>query len=121
MVDDVVAMGRAGPRLGNRRGVDVADPKGFEIRHQILGIAEGEAAMELQPIGGAERDLDGGRAAHAWAERRRASSTIDAVRRNSEPSMIFSMVRLRRRRQLGCPSIVPGRFACSVSPTTSSS
>src|SRR5271169_1702842 len=112
---------RAGPGLGNRRGVNVADPEGFEIRHQMLGIAETEAAVELKPISGAEGGLDCGRAVHAWAERRRASSTIDAVRRNFEPSMIFSMVRLRRRRQLGCPSIVPGRFACSLSPTTSSS
>ena len=38
-VDHVVAVGRAGPRHGERRGVEVADPERGEIRHDPARVA----------------------------------------------------------------------------------
>ena len=50
VVGDVVAVGRARPRLLDRRGVDVADPELGQIRQDRFGIREGEALVELQPV-----------------------------------------------------------------------
>ena len=54
VVDDVVAVRRAGPRLHQRRGVKVADAEPGEIRHQRRGVAKREVLVELQSVGGAD-------------------------------------------------------------------
>src|SRR5215472_14644409 len=51
VVDDVIAMDRAWASRHDRRSVDMADPELGQIRDQLGGIVEREAAMELQPIG----------------------------------------------------------------------
>jgi len=58
---------------------------------------------------------------HPRAARRRPSAIDAATRRKSVPYKISSRSRDRRRRQFGCASVVPGRFACSPSASTSSS
>ena len=55
VVDDVVAVGRARPRLLQGRGVDVADPEPRQVGHDRLRVREGEVLVELQPVGGAGR------------------------------------------------------------------
>jgi hypothetical protein len=55
MVDDVVAVGGAGPRLVDRRGVEMADPEPREIRNDLRRVVEGEVLVELEPVGGARR------------------------------------------------------------------
>ena len=107
-VDHVVAVLRARPRRGDGRGVEVADAEPREVRHQGLGIGEGEAAMELQ----AQR---GARGHRRW---RRMISTRWRTAGASNSSRAGGS---RRRRQLGCSSIVPGRLGCSASPNRSSS
>ena len=54
-IDHVVAVRAAGPRLEERRGVDVADAEAREVRHQRFGVGEAELAAELQPVGGDRR------------------------------------------------------------------
>src|SRR5476649_1135094 len=48
---DVVAVPRAFPRRGNRRGIEMAHAELGEVRHQRFGIGEGEAFVELQALG----------------------------------------------------------------------
>ena len=57
MVHDVVAVGRAGPRLLERRGVDVADPERGEIRDDPFRVGEGEVLVELQAVGRPRRGI----------------------------------------------------------------
>src|SRR6516165_5844297 len=121
VIDDVVTMGRTWARLHDRRGVDVTYPEVGKVRHQVNGVAKGKLAIKLKAISGADRCETFGQPVHPGTERRRASSINDATRRSSPPSMISSTLRDKRRRQFGCASVVPGRFACSVSETTSSS
>ena len=107
-VDHVVAVLRARPRRGDRRGVEMADAQPREIGHQGRGIGEGEAAMELQ----AQR---GARGHRRW--RRMTSMRLRTAGASNNSRAGGS----RRRRQLGCSSIVPGRLGCSTSPSRSSS
>jgi len=58
---------------------------------------------------------------HPLAELRRPSWINAAIRGKSAPESSSSSERDMRRRQFGCASVVPGRFACSPSATTSSS
>ena len=51
VVDDVVAMGRARPRCLDRRGIDMADAELGQIGQDRDRVVEGEAGMELQPVG----------------------------------------------------------------------
>ena len=53
MVDDVVAVGAAGPRLQIGRGVDVADPEPREIRGEPRRIRKAKPLVKLQTVGGA--------------------------------------------------------------------
>ena len=52
-VDDVVAVGRARPRRGQRRGVEMADAEPGEVGHDLARRREAEARVELQAVGGA--------------------------------------------------------------------
>jgi len=51
VVDDVVAVRAARPRLEERRCVEMADPQPREIRHQLDRIGEAELGVELEAIG----------------------------------------------------------------------
>src|SRR6266478_2040331 len=90
VIDDVVAMRRAGTRLHDRRRVDMADAKRRKVRHQLRGVAEGEPAMELQSISGADRSEHVGQTAHSFDLRRRASSISAATWPSSLPGAISS-------------------------------
>ena len=57
-VGDVVAVGAAGARREDRRGVDVADAEVGEVGRERGRVGEAEGRGELQPVGGAE--------AHGW-------------------------------------------------------
>ena len=111
VIDDVVAVRRARTRLHDRRGIDMADAKRRKVRHELRGVAKGEPAMELQAIGGADRREIVGQPAHSVDLRKRASSISAATRPSSVPAPISSKVLDKRRRQLGCASMVPGKFA----------
>ncbi len=50
---DVVAVHAAGAGAMDRRAVDVADAEPREVGHDARGIVESEAAVQLQPVGGA--------------------------------------------------------------------
>ena len=65
VIDDVVAMSRAGARFHQRRGIDVADAEPREIGNQRGGVAEGEALVKLQPVGCADRGKGGCAVAHS--------------------------------------------------------
>src|SRR5438270_13262229 len=54
VIDDVVAMRRSRPRFHQWRRVDVADPELRKIGDERGGIAEREALVKLQPVGGAD-------------------------------------------------------------------
>ncbi len=62
VIDDVVAVRRARPRLQERRGVEVADAEFFEIGHERGGVVEAEILGELQPVGRARHGGDHGAA-----------------------------------------------------------
>ena len=83
-------------------------PRRAQIRHEAFGIRKGEALVELQPHGGARRHRALAQGLEPPPRRRGAASNSDAGLAS-------------RRRQFGCSSIVPGRFGCSVTPSTSSS
>ena len=51
VVDDVVAVGASRSRTQDRRQIAVAHPERGEIGHQRQRVVEGEAAMELEPVG----------------------------------------------------------------------
>ena len=59
VVEDVVAVHRAGRRGQDRGEVDVADAQGGQVGHGRGRIVEGEAAVQLQPVGGRERGGEG--------------------------------------------------------------
>ena len=80
-------------------------PSAREVGHQRLGIGEGEALMELQPQRGARRHV-GVCADDAGASALPAAGCAASRRAG----------RRKRRRQLGCSSIVPGRLGCSATP-----
>ncbi len=74
VVDDVVAVHRARPRLVDRRGVDVADAELGEIRDDLGRVVEGEVLVELQPVGRPRRrrgETRGARARPALLRRER--------------------------------------------------
>ena len=50
-VGDVVAVRAPGNRLQIRRRVAIADAEGVEIVDDVVGVAEGEAPVQLQTIG----------------------------------------------------------------------
>ncbi|MNH03433.1 hypothetical protein D3C79_626960 [compost metagenome] len=115
-VDHVVAVARAGAGLEDRRGVQVADAQLGEIRHQRYCLVEGEVTVKLQAQCRGQR-LHRSRSqacSRAWASssRRRAASSS---------SSSSATGRAKRRRQLGWPSVVPGRFGCWSQPSRSSS
>ena len=51
MVDDVVAVGAARPRLQIRRRIDMADAEPAQIGRERRGVREAEASVKLQAIG----------------------------------------------------------------------
>ena len=111
VVDDVVAVRRAGARLHDRRRIDVADPESGEVRHQGSGVAKREPAMELQAIGGADRGeavrssrSSGGRAPPRLLDQRCDPAQLAAA--DDAPRACTD----KRRRQLGCASVVPGQI-----------
>jgi hypothetical protein len=59
VIDDVVTMRRAGPRLHQRRRIKMADAEPGQVRHQRGGVLEGEVLVELQAIGGADFGMRG--------------------------------------------------------------
>ena len=52
VVDDVVAVRAAGPRLEEGRGVEMRDAELLEVGRQRGGVVEAEGLGELQPVGG---------------------------------------------------------------------
>jgi hypothetical protein len=64
-IGDVVAVGAAGGGLEQWGSVEVTDSEGVEVWDEGAGMLEGEAAMELEAVGGAERRH--GQAAARWA------------------------------------------------------
>src|SRR5262245_18980618 len=121
VVNDVVAVRRTRARLHYRRGIDMADAKSRQIGYEPDGVTERELPVELQAIGSADGREAIGPLGHQAAERARASSITAATRCSVPSSTMSSSVRDKCRRQLGCASIVPGKFACSASEITSSS
>jgi len=93
VIDDVVAVGRPGPRLQEGRGVDVADAEIGEVVDERAGIGEGEGAIELEAICRPRRR------AHGLFL---ASSSARASAARSASCMISSSARVSFRRQLGC-------------------
>ena len=65
MIDDVVAVHRARPRLVDGRCIHMADAEAREVRRDGGGIVEGELLLELEPVGGARRR--GGKSFYALA------------------------------------------------------
>jgi hypothetical protein len=64
---DVVAVHAAGAGAVDRRAVDVADAQPREVGHDAGGVVEAEAAVQLQPVGGARQAGAGRRAGRfAW-------------------------------------------------------
>jgi hypothetical protein len=53
MIDDVVAVGAAGPSLEVGRQVGVADAQCLQVRRHVRHLFEAEAVMQLQAVGGA--------------------------------------------------------------------
>src|SRR5205085_5941253 len=125
VIDDVVAMRRAGPRLHQWRRVDVTDPEPGQIGHERGSVAKREALMELQPVGGADDWRSGLAVAHSDvvldAACRRAATSRSASRVMAAPATISSIRDASRLCQFGWLSLVPGKLACSLSPMTSSS
>lgn len=123
VVDDVVAVLAARPRLQERRGIDVAYPKRRQIRHDLARLREGESRAELQPIGGARNRIetrDGHGCHRRWrGGRSRLSASARPATRGS--AKIAPVVSGSRRRQFGCSSTVPGTLICSMRPSASSS
>ena len=64
VIDDVVAVRRAGPRLHQRRRIQMTDAEPGEIRDERLGVAEREPLVELQPVGCPNSDRFCARLAH---------------------------------------------------------
>src|SRR5207237_805547 len=56
VIDHVVAVRAARAGAEVRRAIDVADAEGGQVRNERRRIAEGEARVELQPIGGTGND-----------------------------------------------------------------
>ena len=106
-IDHVIAMHRARTRSRDGRRVDMTDAQPHEIRHQPLGVREGEALVELEA---------GRSRAEPSALPQSLEARTHAAARSKSSADGFS----KRRRQFGCSSIVPGRFGCSVRPSTSS-
>ncbi len=52
MIDDVVAVLRAGRGLQNRAGIEIGDPQVGEIARNVRRGVEGEILVQLHPIGG---------------------------------------------------------------------
>ncbi len=71
VVDDVVAVGRAGGGLQDGGQVDVADAEGVQVVDPGRDVGEALAGAELQPVGGGRGDL---RAASGHPVRRRTTS-----------------------------------------------
>ncbi|MNZ80823.1 hypothetical protein D3C78_994720 [compost metagenome] len=115
-VDHVVAMQRTRPRTEQRRSVQVADAQPGEVGHQRQRVIEGEAGMKLQTQRGTQavQRSRSQACSRAWASSSRrfaASASSSSLRAGRE----------KRRRQLGWPSMVPGRLGCSSMPSRSSS
>ena len=111
VVDDVVAVRRAGPRRVDRRGIDMADAEPRQIGHDRGRVVEGEVLVELQPVGGARRRRGERRWPRGAAPR---PSRRDARRRAWRAGRRARRSRRGRlaswRRQFGCPRSMPGRF-----------
>ena len=56
MIHNVIAVGAARPGFEDGRQVGVADAQIGQIGHQVQGVGKGEVGIELQAIGGAQRD-----------------------------------------------------------------
>src|SRR5262249_39127344 len=97
MIDHVISVRRAAPRGKYRRGIDMADTKPRKIGNSGGRIVEGKIIPELKTIGGAR--------CHSTALGEMKAS----IRVRSLSSRRKSRV-LRRRRQFGCSSMVPGMF-----------
>jgi hypothetical protein len=69
VIGDVVAVHAAGPRLEDRRSVDVADVEPRQIRHGARGVSESEFVIELQAVGGAR-----------WFHKHYCGSRLDRIK-----------------------------------------
>ena len=56
MIDDVVAVGAARPRLQIGGGIEMADAEPGQVGRQLGGAVEAEILVELQAVGGAGND-----------------------------------------------------------------
>ena len=120
VVDDVVAVRRAGPRGEDRRGVEVADAEPRQMGHDRGRVVEGEVLVELHPVGGPRRRRR--ERARRAAKRPRPSSASAAASRASSPPGPASAPTRRRGggANSGEPTSEPGRFAWFSSPAASS-
>ena len=59
MINDVVTVRAAGPRLQVGRCVEMTDPKRGKIRHEPGGLRESEILRQLQTIRGARNGCFG--------------------------------------------------------------
>ena len=57
MVDNVIAVGAARPRLHIRRGIDMANPQPCEIRGEPRRIRKTKPLVKLEPVGDARNHL----------------------------------------------------------------
>ena len=117
VVDHIVAVRAARPRFQEGRGINVAHAELGEVRHERGRVGEAELLVKLQPVGG-NRNALGTKDNESL---KNDLSAMLAARRCTRASP-FQRSRLTGslRRQLGCSSTVPGRFACSTSSNTSS-
>ena len=60
VVEHVVAVLGAGHRGEHGREVEVADAEGLHVGQDRLGVGEGEAGVQLHPVGGGQRAAVGG-------------------------------------------------------------
>ena len=119
-VGDIVAVGRALPRAERGREIEVADAELGEIGHQRLGLLEGHAGAQLEPVGGGELEPCGRSSA---STRRRAAAALSVVRSSIAAAAAAAPVgvALDRARQVRLLDLVqrdpragrrPGRRAC---------
>src|SRR5690554_468402 len=111
MVRHVVTVRGAWSRPEDGRGVEMTDTQISQIGNQLRSAFEGHPVAKLQAIGGAQV---------VHSTRGLSAATAATTVRKCGWSSKSSSATGRRRRQLGWPAMVPGKFGCSSSPRRSS-
>src|SRR5581483_3626486 len=115
VIDDVVAMTRSLARLGERRGIDMADAERLEIRHDRRGRIEVEIGGQLQAIG---RKRDGRR--HVMLRFARTPTRAKAGSRPRRPRWSCRLAKARRRFHLPRGWLLAARLRrhpCATAPS----